>query len=893
MASVVLVIHLAGCTTREAFDFIIGYCNGWLHNDLYVMVTGNKGFTRLFVGLLLGLLMQNAAFGQVTSVSGIVTDKVTKETLPYVSISVVGGLAGSGTSADEDGRYHIKLPAGQTKLRFSYIGYLSVDVDVKPGMEQTINVELDVDPEMMEEVVVVAKRKRYRNRDNPAVQLIRKVIENKAANRMEGQDYVQYEQYEKISLALSNLSDKFKNRRIFRNYQFLFEEQDSTAIGGKNMLPAYLHEKLSQVYFRRNPYTKKQYVTAEKRAEFDEKFIDNEGLNDYFNRLYEDIDIYDNNISLATNLFLSPTAPTSPTFYKFFITDTIKTEQPWLIELSFVPRNKADMLFSGRLYITHDGKYAVKKVSLTVSNEINLNFVRGLQAELEYEADGKGRYYLDQSELSMEFSLTNKGGGMFGKRVVNYADYQVGVAQPDSVYKGPAEEIAYGEGQRFDEDFWTASRHMPLEKRELSIYKNVDTLQTIPSFRRFMDITTLLLAGYKAFGPVEVGPVNTFYSFNPVEGFRLRVGGRTTTDLSKRFYAETYAAYGFRDEKWKYFLSGTYSLNNKSVYHFPQHYIRASYQKDTKIPGQELQFVQEDNFLLSFKRGDNHRWLYNDIYRLEYLHELNNHFSYGVELAKWRQEPAGILSYQHADGNGNLINHPELNTTEVTLRLRYAPYEQFYQTKLYRVPIENKYPVFSLNYTAGIKGFLDGEYDYHKLSAGIFKRVYLSQLGYADVKLDGTYVFGDGLPFPVLTIHPANQTYAYQLNSYNLMNFLEFVSDHHAALNVQYYMNGFLFNKVPLLRRLKLREVFSFKGIWGGLRDGNNPAYRADVYRFQQNENGTPISYTLHREPYIEASAGVANIFKLFRVDVVKRFSYLDNPDVPEWGIRARFKLDF
>ncbi|MBK1440049.1 carboxypeptidase-like regulatory domain-containing protein [Parapedobacter sp. ISTM3] len=850
--------------------------------------------SKLAVTLLMGaILLITAAYGQVTTISGVITDKVTKETLPYVSVSVVGGLVGTGTSANEDGRYEIKLPQGYTKLRFSYIGYLPVDVDVTSREDQTINVALDVDPTMMEEVVVVGKRGRYRNRDNPAVQLIRKVIENKAENRMEAQDYVQYEQYEKISLALSNLSDKFRNRRIFRNYQFLFEEQDTTAIGGKNMLPAYMHEKISQVYFRRSPYKKKQYVTAEKRAEFDEKFIDNEGLNDYFNRLYEDIDIYDNNISLATNLFLSPTAGTSPTFYKFFITDTIKTEEPWLVELSFVPRNRTDMLFSGRLYITHDGKYAVKRAELTVSDEINLNFVRGMEATLIYEPDGQGRYYLDRSELGMEFSLTNRGGGVYGKRTVDYADYRVGLVQPDSMYTGPTEEIAYEEGKRFEEDFWIAARHMPLENRELNIYKNVDTLQTIPSFRRFMDITTLLLAGYKSFGPVEVGPVNTFYSFNPVEGFRLRVGGRTTTDLSKRFYAETYAAYGFRDEKWKYFLSGTYSFNNKSIYHFPQHYLRASYQKDTKIPGQELQFVQEDNFLLSFKRGDNHRWLYNDIYRLEYQHELNNHFSYGVEFTKWRQLPAGILSYQHVDGTGNLVNHPELNTTEVTVRLRYAPYEQFYQSKLYRIPIENKYPIFSLNYTAGIKGFLDGEYDYHKVTGGIFKRVYLSQLGYADVNVEGTYIVGDGLPFPVLTIHRANQTYAYQLNSYNLMNFLEFVSDHHAALNVQYYMNGFLFNKIPLLKRLKLREVFSFKGIWGGLRDENNPAYNANIFRFQQNQDGIPISYTLHREPYIEASAGVANIFKLFRVDLVKRFTYLNNPDVPEWGVRARFKLDF
>lgn len=844
-------------------------------------------------GLALWVLIFHCglALGQTTVIKGVVRDKATGETLPYVSVGVVG--SSFGTSTDEDGKYSLDVRGQYTDIRYSYIGYLDVNLKFEVGKVQTINIDMEVDASMMDEIVIVGKRRRYRNRDNPAVQLIRKVIANKDKNRLEAQNYVQYEQYEKISFALSNLSEKFVNRRAFRDYQFLFKEQDSSQVGGRFILPAYMQEKLSNVYYRSDPQKHKQYVLADKRVKFDPKFIDNEGLNQYLNRLYENIDIYDNNISLATNLLLSPIANTSPTFYKFFITDTIKTQEPWLVELSFVPRNSTDLLFTGSLYITLDGNYAVQQAYLTVDKDINLNFMRALEAKLEFEQDKNGRYYLERSTLDMEFALTGKGSGMYGRRVVNYKDYQVGIAQPDSLYRGPAEQIVFQEETPADDTYWSDVRHIPLEEYESNIYHNVDSLQSIPSFRRFMDVSTLLLAGYKAFGPVEVGPVNTFYSFNPVEGFRLRFGGRTTPEMSKRFYMETYAAYGFRDEKWKYFLSGTYSLNNKSVYTFPQHYVRASYQKDTKIPGQDLQFVQEDNFLLSFKRGDNHRWLYNDIYRIEYMHELPNHFSYALELTKWKQLPAGILTYQQVDPQGNIRNFSELNSTQVSLRLRYAPNEQFFQGKLYRIPIFNEYPVFTLNYTAGLEGVLDGQYEFHNVNAGIFKRVYLSQLGFADVNVEGAYTFGSGLPFPLLSIHRANQTYAYQLNSYNLMNFLEFVSDHYASINVQYYMNGFLFNKVPLLKRLKLREVFSFKGIWGGLRDENNPAYNDQVFRFQQDDAGLPITYTLHSEPYIEASAGVANIFKLLRVDVIKRFTHLDNPNVPEWGIRARIRLDF
>ncbi|MCF0063606.1 DUF5686 and carboxypeptidase regulatory-like domain-containing protein [Dyadobacter chenwenxiniae] len=845
---------------------------------------------KVFLIICLVQIISGTAIAQSTSIKGTVTDAKTGETLPFVSILIPGTTM--GTASDADGKYAMTLREDYKTVKFTYVGYLSIEKPITPGIDQVINVKMSVDASMLKEVTIKG-RGRYRNKDNPAVQLIREVIAHKDQNKMAANDFVEYEQYEKISFALSNLSDNFKEKRIFKNYQFLFEDQDSTAMGGKNMLPAYIQEKLSQVYFRKNPYTKKQWVLANRRAEFDAKFVDNDGLSAYFNRLYEDINLYENDISIATNLLLSPIANSAPTFYKFFIRDTIKTETPWLVELGFVPRNKTDMLFEGKLFITLDGNYGVQNAYLTVNKDINLNFMRDLEARLEYEKGPDGRYHPTKTTLGMEFALGEKNAGFYGQRVVNFKNYTINQSRPDSVYRGPREEIVFNPDVKTGEAFWAGVRHLPLEKMELNIYRNVDTLQTIPSFRRTMDIATLFLSGYKSFGKVEVGPVNTFYSFNPVEGFRLRFGGRTTTDFSKRFYLETYAAYGFKDQRWKYFLSGTYSFNNKSVYHFPLNYIRASYQRDTKIPGQDLQFVQEDNFLLSFKRGDNNRWLYNDVYKLEYVREFESRFSYKIGFTNWKQTPAGILKYERLDKEGSLENVGGLSNTEANLEVRYAPHEQYYQGKLYRTPIINKYPIFTLRYNAGLKGVFEGQNRYHNVSANIAKRVYLSQFGYADVTAEGSYIFGSNVLFPLLTIHRANQTYAYQLNSYNLMNFLEFVSDHYASLDVQYYMNGFLFNKIPLLKKLKLREVFSFKGLMGGLRDENNPMNSPGLFRFPVDENGKPISYTLSREPYIEGSVGIANIFKLLRVDLVKRFTYLDNPNVSEWGIRARFRLDF
>lgn len=835
--------------------------------------------------IILSLFVTLSSFAQSFEITGKIIDKQTSEPIDFATIAIVGGT--QATKSNPDGSFRFTVPSKNAKVRVSYIGYTSEDLDLQTGNTYFLVSLSGENP--IEAVVVKRPKLKYSNKNNPAVELIRQVVAHRDQNRLTGQQYVEFEQYEKISLGLSNLSEKFVGKKAFKNYQFLFQKQsDSTST---YVLPAYMEEKVSKVYYRNDPKKTKQYIIAEQKAEFDPKFIDNDGLANYFNRLYDKVDIYDNNITLLTNQFLSPIANSAPTFYRFYITDTLKNATDTLVELSFFPRNKSDFLFQGKLYVTLDGQYAVQRTQMRIPDGINLNFVRHLDIELGFEKDNLNKYYLAKSALSIDFGLSDKGKGVQGQRTVYYRDYLNGQAQPDSIYQGSEVELAIAENQ--DKHYIASLRQAPLSKHEMSIYENIDSLQSMPSFRRFMDIAGLVLSGYKQAGPVEIGPVNTFYSYNPIEGLRLRIGGRTTEQLSKRFYSEAYAAYGFEDKKWKYFLSGTYSLNNKSIYKFPQHYLRASYQHDTKIPGQNLEFIQEDNVLLSFKRGENKSYLYNDTYKLEYKAEFENHFSINAGLTKWNQKPAGVIRYQIIPDAGDARNIEQVNTTELNIGFRWAPKEEFYQGKLYRTPIFNKYPIITASYTAGIKGLLDGEYNYHNFTAGIFKRVYLSQLGYADVNLDGTYILGDNIPYPLLTLHRANQTYAYQLQSYNLMNFMEFISDHHAALNVQYYMNGFIFNKLPLIKKLKLREVFSFKGLYGGLRDINNPSYNKNLFAWQRNSDNEISSFTFTDKPYMEASVGIANIFKVLRVDAVKRLNYLDHPGVSPWGIRARIKVDF
>ncbi|MES2276896.1 MAG: DUF5686 family protein [Bacteroidota bacterium] len=823
--------------------------------------------------------------------TGTVTDANTKQPLSYVTVAFNGSNIGINTN--DQGKYTIRTTQKFFQIKASFVGYKPALLTIVPGKEQVINIRLFPEAKALQEVTVVsAKKEKYRNKDNPAVELIRQVIEHKPQNRPEAYNYVEYRAYDKLQLSFINVSTTLAEKKFFRKYKFILDNRDTTLIPGKSLLPMYLDEKLTQNYYRKTPEKKRTVVLGQKSVNFG-SFVDNDGLGQYIKHIYADVDIYQNNIFLITNQFLSPISDPAPTFYKFFITDTVVVNNQKLVELSFTPRNTTDMLFEGKIYITLDGNYAVQKAELIINKNINLNFVKSLKVSLDFEQNPDGRYHLSKSDILADFGLNKKkNGGIFGDRTITFKNYLVNQQRPDTTYeKTEATEISDDVKHRSD-DFWAKNRLDTLTTAESKVYKNIDSLEKMPSFRRTMDIATLLLAGYKSFGPFEVGPSNAFYSFNPVEGLRLRLGGRTTPELSKRYYFETYGAYGFKDKEWKYFGSATYSLNEKSIYKFPQNYVRVSVQRDTKIPGQALQFVQEDNFLLSFKRGINDKFLYNDNYKLNYVHEYASHFSYALGFNNWTQKPAGSL-YFIADANTatpNVVNH--LTTSEASLQLRYAPHEQFYQGKIYRIPIPNQYPIITFNYIQGIKDVFHSSYNYQNVDLRLDKHFYESFLGYSDVSLEGNRIFGQ-VPYALLNIHQANQTYAYDIESYNLMNFLEFVSDKYVALKIDQHWQGFFFNKIPLLKRLKLREVTTFKVLYGSVDDKNNPGIHPSLYQYPIEKNGTPITYSLGNTPYIEGSVGVENIFKFIRVDAVKRFTYLDHPGIATWGIRTRVKFDF
>lgn len=838
---------------------------------------------------LLIFLFWNITASAQTSIKGLIRDVVTQEPLAFVSVYFQGA---KGVTSSDDGTYSIQTNNGKlTTLVFSYAGYKKITKKIVAGTEQTLNINLET-TNSLSNVVIKAKRGKYRNKNNPAVELIDKVIANKEKNRITSYDFVQYEEYEKLGLSLTNKPEKIMKSRLFKNYKFILENVDTTTLEGKALVPVYLEEKIAQNYYRKNPLKNKSYVLATKKVNYGD-LLDDDGITSYLKRLYADVNIYDNNIVILTSQFLSPIADLAPTFYRFFITDTVENDGIKLIKLNFMPRNTTDLLFRGVMYVTLDGNYGIQKINLSISKKANLNWARELKIDQSFEKNiADGRYHVIKSSMKAEFSLRqNSASGILGERTVSFKNFEINHPAADSIYTGSDVVVLNVPGSSTD-SFWIANRQQQLTNVEAKVYANIDSLRNMKSFKNTLKIATLLFSGWIKFGPIQVGNTNTFYSFNSLEGFRIKIGGRTTTDFSKRFYLEGYGGYGFKDEKYKYLVAAAYSFNRKSIYTYPLNYIKFTRQYETALPGQELVFAAEDNFLLSFKRGKTDKWFYQNSHKLEYEREFGKNFTYKLRYSNLKQTPAGSLVFEKPAA-GRLDTIADITTSEFTAELRWAPHEQFYQGINFRAPIRNKFPIFTLRFQNGIKGFLNGQYNYQQLTLAIAKRCYLSQLGYMDVTLESGHIFGQ-VPFPLLDIHRANQSYSYQLNAYNLMNFMEFVSDNYAAANTDFYFNGFFFNKIPLLKILKLREVASFKILYGGIRDENNPAKNVEVYNFPKaGLAGVPTTYSLSKIPYMEVGVGIANIFKILRVEVVKRLTYLDHPDISTWGIRTRARVDF
>ena len=836
--------------------------------------------------LLQGVIAISSLMAQST-IHGRVTDATTNKGIAGASVSLLH--TENGTSTDSLGNYVLTAKDMQTtQIRFTALGYKTVTKSLTPGASQTINVELEEDFRSLDEVVVSGKGK-YRNRGNPAVELIRNVIAHKRTNRLTRFEYLSFDAYEKTMVAISNVPKFVANNALTRGYRFAFENVDTTLVPGRSLLPIYLEENLTKQFRRMHPTATKTITIANKKTELDARYVNNENIQTYFNFIHTDVDIYENNVLILNKPFLSPVADASPLFYKFFITDTVSTSEGRFVELTFVPRNKVDRLFSGRLHITLDGNYGIRRADIQVDKHANLNWVNALTLSLRFHQHSNGVYLPASSNMKIDFGLWGSEGGAFSQRTVVYSAYNTETVIPPTVFNGQQTTTAVGFASR-STAYWKNERPLPLTEVESKTYANLDSLRDNNSFRRTLRLGYLLSQSYVEAGPVEFGPVEHTYSFNDLEGNRFRIGGRTTTGLSKKLYAEAYAAYGTRDARLKFYGSVAHALNPRKIGEYPAHYIKFTYQHDAREPGQPLGFRNGDSFIRSFRSDEQDKWSYFDVWKLSHVMEFGNHFMLQTSFLSQRETPAANLHFITAATNPDTIN--ALRTSELAFDLRWAPHEVFFQRNLERTPVVNEYPVINLRYRMGLKGPFDGEYNFHALQLAVSKRLFLSQLGQADINLTTGYIFGTS-PFPLLDVPYASRTYALAQDAYMLMNDLEFVSDQYLKLHVEHRLHGFVLNKVPLLKRLRMREVVGFKLLYGNVRPENRPGNNPNLFRLPTDRDGNQTTFVLGPRPYMEMSAGVENILNVLRVEYVRRLSYLNHPDIDKGGFRFSVKVDF
>lgn len=833
-------------------------------------------------------------FGQkITSVRGRVLDADSNEPLPYVSVQFDG--TNLGTRTDIEGNFYMEADGPVVSdVKVVCIGYETQILPIQAGQANKLVVQMEESTVGLKEITVRVEK--YRNRGNPAVELIKKVIENKDKNRKEGLDYYHYEKYEKVSFALNNVTEKTRNSLLFRRFKFIFENADTNKVNDKVSLLLFLRESLSDVYYRNSPQSRKEYIHGERNVIFKDIF-DLQGISYFVNSMYMDVNFYNNAVDLLTMQFVSPISPIAPVIYRFYIQDTVEINHTPCVHLYYAPRNKTDLAFMGHIWVALDSTYSIRKIEAGIPKDINLNWVNELQISQEYEWYGdtpqERGLMLSKDEIFMDFGLLRGDStrSLLGYKTTSYENYQLNQPIPDSLFEPTLATLRDKDADVHDSTFWKQNRHLTLSRSEKGLESTLDSLNKNRSFRRLIGSIKFLFEGYTSVGGFDIGPVNTFYSFNPVEGFRMRLGGRTNYRFSQRLMLEGYGAYGFKDQRWKGFAAMRYSFGEQKVRLFPLNQLRLWYQNDITIPGQNLQFVNEDNFFLSFKRGPNNRMIYTETIGLDYTHENKTGFSYIFSVKNSRQNGAGALLFDYID-RGERRFKTDLTTTELGLDLRYAPNEKFYEGSTYRTPILNKYPIFNLRYDAGVKDLMRGEYNYHSLQFKVRKAFFVSPLGYSIGTLEAGRIFGQ-VPYPLLLIHRANQTYSYQLESYNLMNFLEFVSDKYVSINYFHNFGGVFFGRIPLLKKLKWREVLTVKALWGGIDQRNLPSASNGLLQFPTDGSGQTITHTLNRQPYVEGSVGVANIFKLIRVDLIRRFTYTKLPNIAKIGVRVRVKMEF
>lgn len=845
---------------------------------------GSRCHIMLLTVILALLVLAAPALGQtasVTSITGLVRDSLSREGIAYASISLMG--TSEGTIANDKGGFNINTRASFTRLRISAMGYKTKEVEIKPGQGSVILVDLVSSGVELDEVVVRKGKEKYSKKDNPAVEMIRKLRARRDDNDPKRFPHYGYTQYERMMLGLGNLDDIISKPE---EQAWISEYADTSMLTGKRVLPISIKETVARDYYDATGH--KRIILGSKHAGIDER-IDQDNVKKILDDFMGEIDIFQNDVTLLTNRFVSPLSRIAVDFYKFYLNDTVDVDGERCAVLSFVPFTPQTFGFLGRLYVSlEDSTMFIKRVSMGVPYDINLNYVERMSVVQDFDRAPNGSRLKVRDNIEVSFKLMPGVPEAFARRETTYRDHNFERPETGAFnFKGSQ---SIGSGAEFmPDEFWQEYRPEDVRSTTASIKGLMQRLRGSKLFYWAEQFVVVMVNGYiptAKVSKVDIGPLNTLISGNSLEGLRLRLGAMTNVNLSRRWFARAYMAYGFRDKRLKYMGSLEYSFVPKKSLdqEFPIHSLRLTHRYDVDKLAQHYLYTNQDNVFLTLRRHKDVRMQYLRTTRLEYRHEWYNHFSIALGIEHNIHESTRYVPFVYADGGVR----QRYTQAGFTAQLRFAPGETFYQARSYRVPINMDAPIMTLTQTYMPKGFMGSLHEINKTELGIQKRFWFSAFGYADVIVKGEKVWSK-VAYPDLLMPNVNLSYTIQPESYSLMKPMEFINDQALSWDLTYWGNGVLMNRLPLIKRLRLREVLTLRGIWGSLSDKNNPAQSSDVFLFPADALCQPMG----DKPYMEAGVGIDNILTILRVDYVWRLTYRDHAGTDRRGVRIQLHFNF
>lgn len=803
------------------------------------------------------------AFSQTTKVKGKVIDKDTQEPVPLAKVFFQDTK--TGTSTEFDGSFIIESYYVSDTLVVRAAGYNTYKVWVDRKLEkfQEFNISLEAEVLNIEEVEIVAPD------ETPSTKLHKKVVRNKEINNKEKLEAYEFESYNKIQLDLNNLGDEFEDRKFIKRLDILDDYIDSDTAG--KILPLIMSESFSNFYYRTNPTRKKEVMMASRVTG-----VDNLELSQFTGEMYQDINVYDNYITIFDKSFISPIAGFARSFYHFLLVDSAFIDNNWCYKLSFKPKTRGDLSFIGEMWI-HDTTYAVKSWNATVAEKANINFIKDFYIEQEFNQVEKEVWMLTRDKLIIDFNITKKSKviGFYGRKLTTRKKFVINKAHPVDFYKSNDNVEVAEDATEKSEEFWQENRHEPLNTTEEGIQDMVDSLNNTRFFNGVKNTAYMLTTGYYPMGKIELGDYTSLIGFNPVEGVRNQIKLRTSNAFSRRIELSGKLAYGFRDEAVKYGGQVRFNITPKkrgilAVYYnydIEQIGLAPTAADVGATFGSLLRTAPLDKLTFVERAGIS---LEKDVKK-----DLILSFS-----SEWKEfTPLGKAIYQRNTENG-IETISRLQTTEFTFKVRYSKNEEFISGSFDRTSLGSKWPVFSFQSVLGVKGILGADYNYQKYEAQILHTPKIGLLGKINYNLYAGIIEGNAA-YPFLKVHEGSQSLWLQTNAHNQMNFFEFISDHYVGLQVEHHWDGFILDRVPLINTLKWRLVTSARSVYGAIRQQH-----IDEMILPANTK------FFGKTPYIETGVGIENIFKFGRIDAIWRLSHL-TPARSPFTIRAKFVFSF